>query len=596
MVWFPDHARPLGARKANGTILSYPIKLANLLENAEGANLYDEIVILDARFAYEYDGGHIRGALNVYLPHQQDELKEMLMEKRRGDRLLIVIHCEFSSHRGPRLHQILRTWDRSLNTYPALHFPEMYILSGGYKEFFSCEEHKRLCTQGYTPMHHPDFLDQCSEAMKLTKSMSTTKMKSLSRSGSSLSRQESSPLFAGSTSSGGHSMPSSAGHSLLSHSANASIGTSYLSMDHEDEDDRELYSTPINFTVSGSPSHRNATSSLSSSGTSPKLGFMGYAPGKQDAASASSLVAGATIGASIMKSSSFAAAFSSSHGRGSIGAASQDSTFSVSTMDTTEDRRCSVDSDDGGFCSETDSHCSSSQSSLHNGWISLASPRDSPVSAAPTSTGSAPNRFKSRLGQSVLGGSVGSSSSTGSSYGFGPVHPKPSTLPKNLQLSFSSSNPDLPAMTMMEVSSSPAPSPSSHSQASSITLPTVTPYSSIGASSNGGIASSNNNGGHQSYGSFGNRMVPSGASATTANIPYGGNGGRLAKPAPYGHSHSVPQLSVPNGLGSRSRTLGMLPSSSARAINSRSTSDLPNWSEKDEDDSLIASGPFTSRN
>lgn len=91
-------------------------------------------------------------------------------------------------------------------------------------------------------------------------------------------------------------------------------------------------------------------------------------------------------------------------------------------------------------------------------------------------------------------------------------------------------------------------------------------------------------------------MVPSGASATTANIPYGGNGGRLAKPAPYGHSHSVPQLSVPNGLGSRSRTLGMLPSSSARAINSRSTSDLPNWSEKDEDDSLIASGPFTSRN
>lgn len=547
------------------------------------------------------------------------------MKKRRGDRLLIVIHCEFSSHRGPRLHQLLRTWDRSQNAWPALCFPEMYILSGGYKEFFSSESHKRFCTQGYTPMHHPDFMDQCTEAMRLTKSMSTTKMKSLSRSGSSLSREESSPLFAGSAStSGGHSMPSSSsGHSLLSHSANASIGSSYHhdQNDYEDEDSQELHNgAPINFSavVSGSPSHRNAASSIS--GTSPKLGFMPYAPGKQEAPISASAVlmcsshtlsshslsnAHGNANGAMVRSSSFAAAFASSHGgRGSIGASSQDSSYSVSTMDTTtsvEDTRYCGDSDDGDFCSETDSHCSSSHSSLHNGWVSIVSPRDSPSSsfsarhAAPITTTGGSARYRARLGQQLVGGSSGSVGSSPSSFGGAHGnphvhHPKPSSLglPKSLQMSFSNSDPDLPAMTMMEVSTSPAPSPSNATPS----LPTISAFSLSSSLSSAPPAAT--------YGSFGNvrsgGMVPSGASATTANIPYGGNGGLARKPAPYGHSHSVPQLSVPNGLGSRSRTLGMLPSSSARAINSRSTSDLPNWSEKDEDDTLIASGPFTSRN
>ena len=36
---------------------------------------------------------------------------------------------------GPRC-RFIRERDRAINVYPSLHYPEMYILKGGYKEFF----------------------------------------------------------------------------------------------------------------------------------------------------------------------------------------------------------------------------------------------------------------------------------------------------------------------------------------------------------------------------------------------------------------------------------------------------------------------------
>ena len=148
--------------------------------------LYDRILILDARFAYEYDGGHIRGAENVYTPLQQETIKEKLLNYDLGDRLCIVIHCEFSSHRGPRLFQLLRSFDRERNKYPALSFPEMYLLHGGYKDFFA--KFPDLCSLGYVPMHDSDYKKLCSAALRLTRSQSSTKIKNLARSTSDVSR------------------------------------------------------------------------------------------------------------------------------------------------------------------------------------------------------------------------------------------------------------------------------------------------------------------------------------------------------------------------------------------------------------------------
>lgn len=48
---------------------------------------------------------------------------------------LLVIHCEFSSHRGPLLASHLRNCDRIINQdhYPKLFYPDILILDGGYK-------------------------------------------------------------------------------------------------------------------------------------------------------------------------------------------------------------------------------------------------------------------------------------------------------------------------------------------------------------------------------------------------------------------------------------------------------------------------------
>jgi M-phase inducer phosphatase 2 len=51
----------------------------------------------------------------------------------------------------------LREQDRQLNqdAYPSLHYPEVYLLEGGYKNFF--EQYSDLCVPiAYTEMLHPE--------------------------------------------------------------------------------------------------------------------------------------------------------------------------------------------------------------------------------------------------------------------------------------------------------------------------------------------------------------------------------------------------------------------------------------------------------
>uniref|UniRef100_H0XZ15 M-phase inducer phosphatase n=1 Tax=Otolemur garnettii TaxID=30611 RepID=H0XZ15_OTOGA len=119
--------------------------------------LIEKFYIIDCRYPYEYLGGHIQGALNLY---SQEELYNFFLKKPivpldTQKRIIIVFHCEFSSERGPRMCRSLREEDRALNTYPALYYPELYILKGGYRNFFP--EYMMLCEpQSYCPMHHQD--------------------------------------------------------------------------------------------------------------------------------------------------------------------------------------------------------------------------------------------------------------------------------------------------------------------------------------------------------------------------------------------------------------------------------------------------------
>lgn len=47
-------------------------------------------------------------------------------------KVIIIFYCEFSSERGPRMHNLMRSLDRERNPYPDLKYPGIYLLRGGY--------------------------------------------------------------------------------------------------------------------------------------------------------------------------------------------------------------------------------------------------------------------------------------------------------------------------------------------------------------------------------------------------------------------------------------------------------------------------------
>ena len=139
-----------------------------LFSNATN-NADTQYVIIDCRYPYEYDGGHIAGALNLYTKDQvNDFLKEYHNnypvtngnKKNQHPNTVLIFHCEFSSERGPKMARFLRSQDRILNAekYPLLSFPEIYIAEGGYKDFY--HQFPTCCTpQGYTPMLHENHTE-----------------------------------------------------------------------------------------------------------------------------------------------------------------------------------------------------------------------------------------------------------------------------------------------------------------------------------------------------------------------------------------------------------------------------------------------------
>ncbi|EPR78996.1 Rhodanese-like domain protein [Spraguea lophii 42_110] len=116
----------IGKGKSDSTQRITPITLNNILKRK-----YDiKYVIIDCRFQYEYEGGHIKKAINI------DKHLNLDFLFKKYPHHIIIFYCEFSSIRAPRMAKILRTLDRERNNYPSLTFPEIYILDGGYKNFF----------------------------------------------------------------------------------------------------------------------------------------------------------------------------------------------------------------------------------------------------------------------------------------------------------------------------------------------------------------------------------------------------------------------------------------------------------------------------
>lgn len=122
-----------------------------------------QFIVVDCRYDYEYNGGHIRNAINISKP-------ELVVSKFLSEhstlhlrqRTVIVFHCEFSQKRGPAAYQALRSADRKQNEkhYPELCYPDIYLLDGGYKAFYdSFKEYCDPCS--YLPMKDAAHKDAC---------------------------------------------------------------------------------------------------------------------------------------------------------------------------------------------------------------------------------------------------------------------------------------------------------------------------------------------------------------------------------------------------------------------------------------------------
>lgn len=114
---------------------------------------FDQRMVIDCRFEYEYDGGHIEGAVN----HNDKELlSSQLFQTPMSGQTLIIFHCEYSAHRAPLMARHVRSQDRTINAehYPKLTYPEVYILDGGYSGFF--ETHRARC-------YPPEYVEMSDE-------------------------------------------------------------------------------------------------------------------------------------------------------------------------------------------------------------------------------------------------------------------------------------------------------------------------------------------------------------------------------------------------------------------------------------------------
>lgn len=145
-------------------------------------------IVIDCRYPYEFEGGHLKGAINIFNPkmleqfitkhsdllYSHEVVKSMkdsgnldnanyksLYRKyfcqKRKETPIIIFYCEFSSERAPNLYLLSRTLDTEMNNYPSLTFPNIFVMEGGYSEFVST--YPKSCSDGesYVRMDDPMF-------------------------------------------------------------------------------------------------------------------------------------------------------------------------------------------------------------------------------------------------------------------------------------------------------------------------------------------------------------------------------------------------------------------------------------------------------
>ncbi|KAH9593681.1 hypothetical protein MS3_00010021 [Schistosoma haematobium] len=135
----------------------------------------EHFVIIDCRYPHEYNAGHIFSAINLSdwpklykyffgIKQQSIETTEMDLSNSlysteqliepKPSHTIFILYCEFSTKRAPQLFYLLRNHDRLLhfNSYPALKYPFVYILHGGYSTFY--KKYPYLCEPDLLSIWH----------------------------------------------------------------------------------------------------------------------------------------------------------------------------------------------------------------------------------------------------------------------------------------------------------------------------------------------------------------------------------------------------------------------------------------------------------
>eukprot|EP00045_Choanoeca_perplexa_P009269 m.88401 g.88401 ORF g.88401 m.88401 type:complete len:479 (+) comp14829_c0_seq1:284-1720(+) len=124
-----------------------PPRLKELLDG-EHRQHFDDVIIIDCRYPYEYEGGHIKGSVNLWTPKMVIDYLigriQTSADLDKAKRTCVVLHCEFTSERAPKAMRHYREFEHQL--FEKLHkdpphnyaecFHELYLLRGGYKRFF----------------------------------------------------------------------------------------------------------------------------------------------------------------------------------------------------------------------------------------------------------------------------------------------------------------------------------------------------------------------------------------------------------------------------------------------------------------------------
>ena len=129
------------------------------------------VLIIDCRYPYEFNGGHIQGTVNIYTKETIHEELLSSSSRHRNERTIVIFHCEFSSERAPNMYRFLREQDRAAHAdcYPQLHYPEMYVLHGGYKAFYEQCGTEQCQPKSYRPMLHQQYQLELKNCRRKTK-------------------------------------------------------------------------------------------------------------------------------------------------------------------------------------------------------------------------------------------------------------------------------------------------------------------------------------------------------------------------------------------------------------------------------------------